>query len=69
VVIEGWGDPQRPFDQQRVEQKFRRVLAPIGAAAVERLLAGCRSAFDTAGSPAALLRDIAAVCRPGTGSH
>ena len=59
LVIQGWGDPQRPFDDHRVEEKFRRVLAPTATAFAEGLLARCRAVLDTNWSPAALAQDIA----------
>jgi 2-methylcitrate dehydratase PrpD len=61
IVIHGWGDPQRPFDDRRIEEKFRRILAPTTAACAQRLLARCRAVFDTSRSPAALAQDIARV--------
>jgi 2-methylcitrate dehydratase PrpD len=63
VVTHGWGDPQRPFDDHRVEDKFRRVLASAAAAFAEGLLSRCRAVLDTNGSPAALAQDIARVTR------
>jgi 2-methylcitrate dehydratase PrpD len=63
LVTHGWGDPQRPFDDARVEEKFRRVLAPMAGAYVESLLARSRSVFDTSGSPAALIEEIARTSR------
>ena len=59
LVIQGWGDPQRPFDDHRVEEKFRRVLAPAATAFAEGLLARCRAVLDANRSPAALAQDIA----------
>src|SRR6266536_1890540 len=61
IVIHGWGDPQRPFDDRRIEEKFRRILAPTAAAFAQGLLAHCRAVFDTNRSPAALAQDIARV--------
>jgi 2-methylcitrate dehydratase PrpD len=61
IVIHGWGDPQRPFDDRRVEEKFHRILAPTAAACAQGLLAHCRAVFDTSRSPAALAQDIARV--------
>jgi 2-methylcitrate dehydratase PrpD len=59
LVVHGWGDPQRPFDEARVEDKFHRLLAPIAAVDAESLLASARTVLDFKGSPAALLRNIA----------
>ena len=63
LVTHGWGDPQRPFDDARVEEKFRKVLAPVAGAYVEGLLARSRSVFDTSRSPAALMQEIARAIR------
>jgi 2-methylcitrate dehydratase PrpD len=63
LVIHAMGDPQRPFDDRRVEDKFHRVLAPVAAAYAESLLVRCRSVFDTNRSSAALVQDIARVNR------
>jgi 2-methylcitrate dehydratase PrpD len=62
-VVQGWGDPQRPFNDARVEEKFRRVLTSVVAADVEKLLTRSRSVFDVGGSAAALVQDIARVIR------
>ena len=64
LVVEGWGDPKRPFDEARVEDKFRRVLAPLAVADADRLLASARSVFASGDAPAALLRDIARLSSP-----
>jgi 2-methylcitrate dehydratase PrpD len=66
LVIHATGDPQRSFDDRRVEGKFHRVLAPIAAAYAENLLVRCRSVFDTNRSPAALVEDIARANRTST---
>ena len=63
VVTHGWGDPQRPFDDHRVEDKFRRVLAPAAAPFAEGLLSRCRAVLDDNRSPAALAQEIARVTR------
>jgi 2-methylcitrate dehydratase PrpD len=63
LVVPGWGDPQRPFNDGRVEEKFRRVLAPVAATDVETLLTRSRALLDTSGSAAALVQDIACVIR------
>ena len=65
VVVGGWGDPQRPFDDMRVEQKFRRVLTGVAAATVEGLLAASRSIGDGVGAPAELARAIVLASRTG----
>jgi 2-methylcitrate dehydratase PrpD len=58
IVTHGWGDPQRPFDDHRVEEKYRRVLV---SALAEELLPRCRVVLDTKRSPAALTQDIVRV--------
>jgi 2-methylcitrate dehydratase PrpD len=63
IVTHGWGDPHRPFDDHRVEEKFHRVLASAAAAFAEGLLSRCRAVLDTNRSPAALAQDIARVTR------
>jgi 2-methylcitrate dehydratase PrpD len=60
LVVQGWGDPQRPFDAERVDDKFRRVLASVASANIERLLARSRAALDDGGC-AALVKEIARV--------
>lgn len=67
LVTTGWGDPQRPFNLYRVEDKLRRVLAPLASATIDGLLACCGSVFDTARSPAELVHAIAAASRNGLG--
>ena len=59
IVTHGWGDPQCPFDDHRVEDKFHRVLPTAAAVFAEGLLSRCRAVFDTNSSPAALVQDIA----------
>jgi 2-methylcitrate dehydratase PrpD len=59
IVTHGWGDPQRPFDSYRVEEKFRRILVRANTAFTERLLALCQAIFDSKQSPGALTQDIA----------
>ena len=58
IVVDGGGDPSRPFDIARVEDKFRRLLAPVAAADAESLLACARAVLDTKGSSGALLHEI-----------
>ncbi len=38
LVIHVPGDPQKPFDDRQVENKFRRILTPVAAVDVDRLL-------------------------------
>ncbi len=52
------GDPARPFDRARVEEKFLRFTAPaLGAEKAEHILARCRDVFAT-GEFAALAAEI-----------
>ena len=67
LVIHVPGDPQKPFDDRQVENKFRRILTPVAAVDVDRLLARCRSVFDTNRSAATLVQDVARVAL-GAGS-
>jgi 2-methylcitrate dehydratase PrpD len=52
------GDPQRPFDDRQVEDKFRRILPPAAAASAEGLLLRCRAIFDSGPSSGGLLQEI-----------
>jgi 2-methylcitrate dehydratase PrpD len=58
LVVHGWGDPPRPFDVARVEDKFRRILSSLAMGEGERLLGHAHSALDRDGSSVPLLRDI-----------
>jgi 2-methylcitrate dehydratase PrpD len=52
------GDPQRPFDDQQIVDKFRRILPPGAGASAEGLLRRCRAIFDNGSSSAGLLQEI-----------
>ena len=58
LVVAVPGDPQRPFDERQVEEKFRRILASIAADHVDRLLACARAVVNATQSPAALIAEI-----------
>jgi 2-methylcitrate dehydratase PrpD len=58
LVIAVPGDPQRPFDERQVEDKFHRILASIVAERVDRLFACARAVFEANESPAALIAEI-----------
>jgi 2-methylcitrate dehydratase PrpD len=52
------GDPQRPFDERAVCDKFRHVTARLDASCAARLLERCRAAFDAPLWPADLIEEI-----------
>jgi len=56
VVVAVPGDPQQPFKEQNIEDKFHRVLAFTTADNVDRLLACSRLACES--PPLALIREI-----------
>jgi 2-methylcitrate dehydratase PrpD len=62
LVIHIPGDPQRPFDHDAVERKFRRIVAPVTAP--EPLLARTRAVASGQEPVATLVRDIARFCAP-----
>lgn len=56
------GDPERPFDLQQVQGKFRRLLTPvIGKADCEAMFALALGTGDDGDAPGALLRRIEAI--------
>jgi len=58
LVLHVPGDPERPFDESRVADKFQKLTAPVaGERAAERLLERCLNALDE--GPAALVGEIA----------
>jgi len=57
LVLHVPGDPESPFDESRVADKFRKVTTPVaGERAAGRLLERCLNALDE--GPAALLGEI-----------
>jgi 2-methylcitrate dehydratase PrpD len=56
LVIAVPGDPQQPFDQHKIEDKFRRVLAFTAVDNIDELLACSRSSCEW--SPFALIQAI-----------
>jgi 2-methylcitrate dehydratase PrpD len=58
TVVHVPGDPQRPFDERAVCDKFRRVTARLDASCAARLLERCRAAFDAPLWPADLIEEI-----------
>jgi 2-methylcitrate dehydratase PrpD len=63
LVLHVPGDPQRPFDDRQVEEKFHRILEPVAAASAEPLLRQCRAIFDKTQSPDRFLQEIASASR------
>jgi 2-methylcitrate dehydratase PrpD len=59
TVVHVPGDPQRPFDERAVCDKFRRVTARLDADRAARLLERCRAAFEAPRWPADLMAEIA----------
>jgi 2-methylcitrate dehydratase PrpD len=61
LVLHVPGDPERPFDEVQVAEKFRRVAAPVsGERTADALLS--RSLAVLEGSPKALLVEIERAC-------
>jgi 2-methylcitrate dehydratase PrpD len=58
TVIHVPGDPQRPFDERDICDKFRHVVARLDAARAVRLLERCRAAFEAPRWPPDLLTEI-----------
>ena len=59
TVVHVPGDPQRPFDERAVCDKFRRVTGLLDADRAERLLERCRAAFELPRWPVDLVAEIA----------
>ena len=59
TVVHVPGDPQRPFDERAVCDKFRRITGRLDASRAARLLERCRAAFEAPRWPADLIAEIA----------
>jgi 2-methylcitrate dehydratase PrpD len=59
TVLHVPGDPQRPFDERAVCDKFRRVTGGLGTDRALSLLEQCRAAFDSPRWPGELIVEIA----------
>jgi 2-methylcitrate dehydratase PrpD len=59
TVVHVPGDPQRPFDERAVSDKFCRATAGLDANCAARLLERCRAAFEAPRWPADLIEEIA----------
>jgi 2-methylcitrate dehydratase PrpD len=59
TVIHVPGDPQRPFDERAVCDKFRRVTAGLDPSRAARLLERCCAAFEAPRWPVDLIAEIA----------
>jgi 2-methylcitrate dehydratase PrpD len=58
TVVHVPGDPQRPFDERAVCDKFRRVTCRLDANRTVRLLERCRAVFEAPCWPADLIAEI-----------
>jgi 2-methylcitrate dehydratase PrpD len=58
TVVHVPGDPQRPFDERDICDKFRHITARLDAASAARLLERCRAAFEDRRWPPDLLTEI-----------
>jgi 2-methylcitrate dehydratase PrpD len=58
TVVHVPGDPQRPFDERDICDKFRHITARLDAASAARLLERCRAAFEARRWPPDLLTEI-----------
>ena len=64
LVIHVPGDPERPFDERGVSDKFRRVVAPLlGESAADDLLHSSLAAVAGNGAAASLHERIERLCR------
>jgi 2-methylcitrate dehydratase PrpD len=57
------GDPQRPFDERQVEDKFRRVAAPFAGAAAAQLWTSAVEATQAGGNARRLIAALEQVTR------
>jgi 2-methylcitrate dehydratase PrpD len=63
LVIHVPGDPERPFDEPQVAEKFRRLVAPfLGDRAADDLLRLSLAALDEKGAALSLLGEIERLC-------
>jgi len=63
------GDPERPFDEAQIAEKFRRVTAAlVGERAAEELLRESLAALGEVGDPKKLLSEIEGVCAAAAGA-
>jgi 2-methylcitrate dehydratase PrpD len=67
-VVHVPGDPERPFDEAQVAEKFRRVTAALGERAAEELLRLSLAALDEDRDPKKLLSKIERVCAVTAGA-
>jgi hypothetical protein len=59
LVLHVPGDPERPFDELEVAEKFTRLTAPlVGERAAHDLLASSLGVLDRKGAPKVLLAEI-----------
>jgi hypothetical protein len=57
------GDPERPFDQTQVLEKFRRVVAPVFGAEQAKTLPGrIAQGLDDRPSLARLVDEVSRIC-------
>jgi 2-methylcitrate dehydratase PrpD len=69
LVIHVPGDPQRPFDESQIAEKFRRVSAALlGERAADGLLRFSLAALDEDGGPQNLLLEIERACAVAAGA-
>jgi len=63
------GDPERPFDEAQIAEKFRRATAAlVGERAAEELLRLSLGALDEGGDPKKLLSEIQRACAVAAGA-
>jgi 2-methylcitrate dehydratase PrpD len=63
------GDPERPFDEAQIAEKFRRATAAlVGERAAEELLRLSLAALDEGGDPKKLLSKIERACAVAAGA-
>ena len=59
LVLHVPGDPQWPFEEAQVTEKFRRMVGSSDAQGTERLLASARAVFDGRQAMVELMSEIA----------
>ena len=64
LVLHVPGDPERPFDELRLQEKFRKIAAPLlGEATAQELLRASLAALTGDGAVALLVAEIERVCK------
>jgi len=63
LVLHVPGDPERPFDELRLQEKFRKIAAPLlGEATAQELLRASLAALTEDGAAALLVAEVERLC-------